>query len=239
MNKNMYDFDLEQAYQLVKITNSNGTTKEERPDFYKLYLGCKAVGIQFDSQPDFENKHRLWMHFIQDENGNWIRRDLHTSIVYQINETVDGIEVHTHNSIYYLQKTVLEEPEYREEAELIELYLSLDDNCNFCKGFYYDCNKEKHELFPYIHVGLVVDTALVGIKERIEECDFLCRYYIWPDKIEFYNTIYQQQDYSVPILVHNNGSQNLIVCFEFMNVTWTIKPGESKRIVPYRLDGAD
>lgn len=235
MSKYLYAFDVDQAYQLVKVTNADGSTKTSRPDFYNYYMGCRAVRLHFDSQPAFEDKYRLWLHFVQDKNGRWIHRTLHTSIVYKIMETDAGIEVHTHNSIYYLVKTELKEAEYQDEAELVELYLSLDDEENFCKGFFYDSSKEAHELFLRIHVGMFVDTALIGTKEGIK----LCRYYITPEKVEFYDTLYKQQDYSVPMLIHNNGSQNLVICFEFLDLTWTIRPGESERITPYRPIGSD
>ena len=239
MGNYLYAFDPDQAYQLTKVTNADGLAKTSRLDFYNYYMGCRAVRLHFDAQPTYENKHRFWMHFVQDENGNWIQRNLHTSIVYKIIETDVELEVHTHNSIYHLVKTELKETEYQDEAELIELYLSMDDEDNFCKGFYYDSDKRVYELLPCIHVGMFADTALIGIKEDNGSMTGLCRYYIEPDKVEFYDTACNQQGNRIPMLIHNNGSENLKISFQFMDLTWTIKSGESRKIIPYRPEGSD
>lgn len=239
MSKYLFDFDPDQAYQLIKVMNSDGTVKTERQDFYNYYMGCRAICLHFDSQPVYEGKHRLWLYFVQNEDGGWIQRNLHTSIVYKIVETKDGVEIHTHNSIYCLQKTILKEVEYQDEAELLELYLSMDDEDNFCKGFYYDNSKKAYELFPRINIGMFVDTVLLGIKEDSGGVKGMCRYYIEPDQIEFYDTARNQEGNRIPMLIHNNGSENLKICFQFMDLTWTIKSGESKKIIPYRPEGSD
>lgn len=50
-----------------------------------------------------------------------------------------------------------------------------------------------------------------------------------PDTIEFYNTLYRQQDYSRRILVHKIP---LVIQFEGFRAAWTILTGESKMITP-------
>lgn len=239
MEVKRYEFDPKQAYQLVVVTNPDGSAKTERLDFYSLYLNNIAVNLHYDREPTFWGYYRLWLEFVQDSNGKWLNRSLHTSIVYKVEETDSCVKIHTNNSIYHLQKAKIQEPVFQEDAELIELYLSLQEHSYFCKGFYYDENSNPHELFVHINIGFAVDTALIGTAEDAIWGVYACRYYIRPDKIEFYDTLYGQQDYSKPILIHNIGNKDLVVGFEFFDHTWTIKPGESKRIVSYNPTGVD
>ena len=179
------------------------------------------------------------MYFKRDSRGNYINRNIHTSLVDYVEETENGLKIHTENSIYILEKTVLEHTELLDAANLIELYLSLDDNYYLCKGYYYDFEKKAHELYTNIHVGLMVDSCLIGTIEGRQWGNFICRYFLGGERIVFYDTLYHQQDYSMPMLIHNNGSGNMVICFDGFSETWTIKPGESKRIVPYSSEGAD
>ena len=70
----------------------------------------------------------------------------------------------------------------------------------------------------------------------------MCRFYLRnaaKEFIEFYDTLYGQQEYSIPILIHNVGEKDLIIKFEGCSETWIIKAGESNNIIPYVSKGED
>ena len=239
IDKEKYKFDPDQAYRLTGVTNANGSKKTERLDFYNKYLGCIVTFINYDEFAYDDGRFRLWLYFKRDPKGKHIHRNIHTSLVNYVEETEFGLNIHTENSTYVLEKTVLEQEIVLDAADLIELYLSMDDNYYFCKGFYYNSEKKAYELYTYIHVSFTVDSCLIGTNEGIQWGNFVCRYYLSGDRITFYNTLYHQQDYSIPMLIHNNGTSDLIICFEGFSETWTIRPGEAKRIIPYNPAGAD
>jgi len=135
------------------------------------------------------------------------------------------------------EPTTLKEPVFQDEAELIELYLSTGSHDMFCTGYYYDADKNPHELVNHMHVGTFQDSCLIMQKDRIGAT--VCRFFPFPDSIEFYDTIYHQQDYSRRMLIHNAGKTPIQVKFERFPAKWTIQPGDSKIIVPYSTDGVD
>ena len=67
------------------------------------------------------------------------------------------------------------------------------------------------------------------------ESNCVCRYF--PNaKVEFYDTLYGQQDYSTPMLIHNTGKRDLVVGFQMYPYEWKIEPGTSKHIMPYQVE---
>ena len=138
-----------------------------------------------------------------------------------------------------MQEAEVKEIEPLEESNLIELYLSMEEDYHFAAGFYYDAEKQTHKLCEFVHLGMIVDSVLIGMYEQTLYGCYACRYFLRDDCIEFYDTIYFQQDYSTPMLIHNTGKSDLIIRFEAYPKKWTIKPGESKRIMPFSPDGAD
>lgn len=236
--ENKREFGRNQAYQLVAVTDANGVDKVHTRRLYKDRINCIAIDFHYDERPVYEDKYRMNMTFVQTERGLWCKRRLHTSIVLQVEETEKGVKIHTYNSIYVFEKAKLRKVPYQDTADLIELYLSLEDNDYFGKGFYYDANKQPHELREYVHVGMFQDSVLVGFVPEDELRGYVCRYFP-NEQVEFYSTLYGQQDYSTPMLIHNTGKDDLIVRFQMYPHAWTISPGESKYIKPFEPDGAD
>ena len=110
---------------------------------------------------------------------------------------------------------------------IIELYLK-DTGSNFGKGFFYDEEGKVHELGRHVAGGMFIDTVLVHLMESPGE--FVCRYYPQYAGIEFYNTIYRQQDYSRDMLIHNVGEKPLTIRFQRSENVIILAPGESKTI---------
>lgn len=234
-----YEFDRNKAYKLVAITDHDGRDKSHTHYFYEERLNCIATYLEYRSKPSHGEYYQMRMVCVQDENGTWICRPLRTSTVWKVEETEKGINIHTSNTIYVLEETTLKEPVYQDEANLIELYLGMEEQHNFAKGFYYNEEKKTEELYDDMHVGTFTDTILIGTYKDSIWGEYVCRYYYRDTDIEFYDTLYGQQDYSTPMLIHNVGKTDLRICFERYDRHWTIKPGESKRIIPYQPDGAD
>lgn len=123
-----------------------------------------------------------------------------------------------------MEKTELKEVLYQDEANLIELYMSLEDDNYFGAGVYYDAEKKIYELREYVHLGMFQDSVLIHLAEK--EMVTACRYFPTGNYVEFYDTLYGQQDYSTPMLIHNTGKKELPIRFQMYPHVWTIKPGE-------------
>lgn len=230
MEFNRYKFNPSQAYRLISVTNHDGSEKNQ--EFYKRYIHAVAIKLRYDDYPTDEKLCRMKMNFVLNAEDQWMFGTLHTSRVWKVVETEHGIQIFTGNSIYTLEKTVLKQPEFLDAAVLIELYFSLSEPLIFCKGVYYDEKKRPHELTADKHLGLFMDTVLVRFSENAEFGEYLCRYYLQRPTIEFYDTLYHQQEYDIPLFIHNVGKEELQIEFEGDIRIWPIKPGESKMIFP-------
>ena len=71
-----------------------------------------------------------------------------------------------------------------DEANLIELYLSLTEDNHFATGFYYDADRKVHELVEYVHVGMFTDSVLIGTYEEVIYNEYVCRYFLRDTCIE-------------------------------------------------------
>lgn len=229
-----FKFDPEQAYRLVAVKHLQGGDKKE--GFYAERLNCIASQLHYDEEPVYGSDHlfRMRMHFVENKNGQPINRDIHTSVVLDVKETDNGgLKIYTRNSVYILEKAVLKEITYQDAAELVELYLSLEENYHFAKGFYYDDDKKPHELEYEIHLGMFTDTVLIGTHEDTQLTRYLCRYYYNNSNVEFYSAP------RIPMLIHNVGTSPLEIKFEHRPQRWTIQPGKSKQIMYYGKGGAE
>lgn len=232
----MYDIEQGKAYRLVDVRDHRGISKATQSDLYSERVGCVSKDIQM-GYPHQDGRSRLRIEFIQDSGGNWINRRLHTSPVNDIRESNGGFEVITENSVYVFEPAELKEPEYQDEAEVIELYLTTDAHYLFCTGIYYDAEKKPHELVCHVHLGMFQDSCLICLKESRGQ--IACRYFPHRHGISFYNTIYRQQDYSRRLLIHNVGKEYLKVAFDLFKAEWRLAPGEKRWITPYDKTGAD
>ncbi len=176
---------------------------------YRERVGCIAEKIVLDDVLK-NGQRRAQIRFVLNWKDRWTRRDLHTSPVSSVEERDGKLGLHTHNSIYVFEEAVLPEPQYLDMANVLELYLD-DYGFHFFKGFYYDDEKQPHELDCSINLGLFEDTCLIYQVDGKK--DFLCRYLLRDDMMEFYDAIYGQQDHPCPILIHNTGEQDLRVFF--------------------------
>lgn len=112
---------------------------------------------------------------------------------------------------------------------IIELYLK-DTGSKFSKGFFYDEDGQAHELGRHVSAGMFTNSCLVHLVESPGE--FVCRYFPQYGGIEFYNTIYRQQDYSRDMVIHNVGEKPLAIKFERSENVVVLAPGETKQITP-------
>ncbi len=233
MENKRFEFNKEQAYRLIAVTDKNSVDKVNSNKLYKSRINCIATNFCYDEHSFHEGKYRMQMIFIQTDSGLWCTRKLHTSLVSHVEEHENQIKIYTANSIYTFEKAVLNKIPYRDESNLIELYLSLEDSSYFGKGFYYDANKKPYELEKYVHYGRIQDSVLINCLSCEElQSETVCRYFP-KGCIEFYDTLYGQQDYSTPMLIHNTGKEPLVVRFQFHPKEWTILSGESKYIIPF------
>lgn len=230
----MYQFDRKQYYKLVEVLDENRKDKVHTRSLYRDRINCVATDFHYDPYPEYQDVYRLRMTFVQTAEGLWCRRYLHTSGVHCVKETEKGIEVHTLYSIYVFENTQTKEIPLKDATDLIELYMSYEDSHYFGKGFYYEKDAQVHELKAYVNSGWFQDSVLLFYGDG-PESNCVCRYF--PNaKVEFYDTLYGQQDYSIPMLIHNTGKKDLIVGFQMYPYEWKIEPGTSKNIIPYQAE---
>ena len=230
----------EKIYRLVDVLDREGNSRAEADprhrEFYQSLRGCIVRNIREDIT--FRSGSRIVrVDVIQNPAGRWINRNFKTSPLEELRELEDGgLEIVTMRSVYRFEPGELTPPVYQDAADLIELYLC-DENWQFAAGFYYDSEKQPHPLVGSVHLGTFQDSVMVCLEENRGICT--CRYFPMGTRIEFYNTLYGQQDYSRRILIHNTGETPLEIRFQHFRATWTILPGESKTITPFCADGAD
>lgn len=229
--------DKNAVYRLLDVLDHQGHSRVESRKLYRDRVGCLAHDLHRDGNT-------LRMTFVRDPAGNLIKRHLHTSTVVGLEEQRGLLVVKTLNSMYLLEpvepQVLAENPDVFPaallgepyEGELIELYL-MEEGDHFCKGIYWDAHRAAHSLELLRHVGMVVDSCLLrdpcGEPER-----FYCRYYLeLPEKVEFYDTLYGQQDYSIPILIHNCGTIPLHILLAIYGEVGTVDPGKAAL---FRLD---
>ena len=224
MNIRLYE---DRAFRLVDVLDYNGQSKADSHDFYREIIGCITNRI-FKCSYGVKGAY-VHMDFIQAPDGRWVSLPMHTSLILDIREEDDRVVIYTANSIYVLEPAEVQEPEPMDVAELIELWLE-NDGYQFVKGFYYDENKERHALRNFVHLGMFQDSCLIGLEENPSFT--VCRYFPRFNAVEFYDTLYGQQDYSTPMLIHNAGDDALTIKFEFNPQEWTIAAGGELTVVP-------
>lgn len=223
----------EKTYRLVSILDRNGNRQADvdprRREFYSNLEGCIAQNIR-EGTYLFSSEKIMRIDIIQDPDGNWTNRNFRTSPVKEVRELEDGgLEIITMRSVYRFEPAEPKAPIYQDDAELIELYLC-DQNYQFAAGFYYDADKQPHQLKDSVHLGNFQDSVLIFESDNFSNC--VCRYFPFGSTVEFYNTLYQQQDYSRRILIHNTGAIPLTIQFQGFKDTWTIQPGAFQMIMP-------
>lgn len=231
--------DRNAAYRLADVQDHQGNSRVESRKLYRDRVGCLATDLHWEGRT-------LRMVFVRDKAGNWIRRRLRTSTVLGVEEKAGCLAVRTLNSVYLLEPAPLPEElpeeyparslEEGETGEVIELYLSEEGN-HFCKGTYWDGEKTAHPLAASMHLGMAEDSCLIGEKDCMQR--IWCRYYVrGPRDIQFYDTLYRQQDDSIPLLIHNCGTIPLKIHFESGGPEGRVLPGERLLLCPGRRDTA-
>lgn len=223
----------EKTYRLTAIFDRQGNRRSrsdpKRKEFYRSLEGCIAQNIR-EGTYLFSDEKIMRIDIIQDPDGNWINRNFHTSPMEEIRELENGgLEIITMRSVYRFEPAEPRAPVYQDDAELIELYLC-DQNYQFAAGYYYDADKQPHQLKDSVHLGTFQDSVLISQSDNFSNC--VCRYFPLGRTVEFYDTIYQQQDYSRRLLIHNTGSTPLTIRFQGFQASWIIHAGESEMITP-------
>lgn len=225
----MFEFAEAQHYQLVDVRDLFGRSKAHMSDLYSTRVGCTTSYIRMRPYSADVDGLCLYVHFSQDADGNFVNRHLHTSIISEIIEG-EEIEVITANSIYVFKPAEPKEPEFREATNLIELWLGTGDYL-FDKGVHYDAFGVPHILTNSIHLGTVRDSCLICHQDTMSAT--VCRYFPGQTSAEFYDTIYGQQDYDMPMWIHNTANHPLTVKFQFhRDVRHEIEPGGELLIHP-------
>lgn len=79
VEREKFEFNREQAYRLIAVTDKNGIDKVHSRQIYESRINCIAINFHYDKQPSYEGEYCMNMTFVQDENGQMCRKNLHTS----------------------------------------------------------------------------------------------------------------------------------------------------------------
>ena len=237
--REQFDFEKGKTYKLIAVTDKQGRDKSNSKPLYKERIGCIAVNFLKNEYPLQGDSYNLRMKFILNEKGQWINRSLYTSFVEHIEWRENRVIVHTKNSIYTFEEADMNVVSCQEQSNLIELFMSVEDDYRIGKGFYYDSQKTAHELNADVHVGMFQGSVLLYYEQENAPCEYVCRYFPTDNGIELYDTLYGQQDYTTPMHIHNTGQQALMVSFPSYGHVWTVDVGASKRIMPLLPDGME
>ncbi len=221
-------------YKLIDILNYNLVSKVESKPMYKGIINCTTKSFRernFGNNHSGEDKFAIRIDFAFNARGEWTNKNIRTSMVSQIIETDNLLKIYTANSIYIFETTEKPVPVYQDSAQLIELFIN-DEMNRFCKGFYYDENKEPHMLDCFTNYEMNETCGHVHIWENNRISETVCRFYIHEKGIEFYDTLYHQQDYSKKMLIHNTADNPITISFQFSDVSYVIAPGGSIEFMP-------
>lgn len=216
----MFTPDPQKAYQLVEVTNLDGTAKNSRALFYEERLGCIGhLQLQTDTNP---KNACLFAHFCRTAQGNRTNLQLRTSPLFDI-ECNDGIlQATTYHSIYYFEETTLPVSTHLQEKNLIDLYLT-DTGDHFCEGTLYDGDGIPHTLHCLAHEGLFEDSYL--LYERLP--DFVCRYFTDLLGLCFYKA---PPSRFAALLLHNESVKPLRIRFQGIREEVILAAGQQVRI---------
>ena len=59
----------------------------------------------------------------------------------------------------------------------------------------------------------------------------MCQYFPRREAIEFYNTLYEQQNVTIPMVIHNTGKKDLEIGFQMYPYIWIISQGQKKVVM--------
>lgn len=238
--KKKYNFKKDDKFRLVKILDREDNDKSNDSDLYRNRIVCIATDFRWDNYVSYKGRNRLLMRFVLDKNGMYINRKLHTSYVEEVTEDSDGvIRLVTENSIYVFERATIREAEYLDDKNVIELFLDEGNDYYLGRAYYFDSIGKRQLLDYHINLGMFQDSVLIfGTEGEIAGCP-LCRFFTKEGGDLFYKTFCENEIYTLPMLVHNTGTSDLTLRFDWHSNTWTIKPGESKRIMPYLADDSD
>ena len=226
----MFGFGEGKYYRLTDVRDLFGRSKSHTNNLYSSRVGCLTQHIRLQPRNSKVDGLCLYAWFIQDARGNFVNRRLRTSLVSEVIEHDEGsVEVITANSIYVFEPATPLEPEFREAANLMELWLGSGDYL-FDKGVHYDTDGVPHLLTCSIHLGTFQDSCLINYQDGLSIT--ACRYFPHDHRVEFYDTIYKQQDYTTPLWIHNTSKAPLTVEFQFGGVEHIIEPGGELLVHP-------
>ena len=219
--------DYDKYYKIIDIQTPEGISKVHTKLTYLLFINNTITRLR----PSFlkDSSFCVRMNSVLNADGRWANYKLCTSLVSYIKEDDETLYIHTKNSIYVLKPA--EKPTYTflDKSDFIELYIN-NYGDHFCKGYYYDNNKTPYELDCYVNVGMFQDSCLIKIADDPFMENIVCRYFPKRNGIQFYDTLYHQQDYSTPILIHNTADEPIDISFEWSDEMIVIPEGESELI---------
>ena len=231
-----FSFDENKVYRFIAVKGHSGQDLSEH-NFFSSILNCTAVNFRWEEKNTDFYFPSICMTFVQKPDGTWIQRPLHVGGVNQIIDKQSALEIHTETSVYVFEPAFLMEPTFLDETSVLELFMSFNEVSCFAKGFFYDKQKKPHELYKYEPYAKATDPIFLHYeKESALHC--VCTYQTFSKGIAFHEPSHHERHSFLPIIIHNTGDYPIPIWFQRSPETWTILPGEVKRIIPFGPYGA-
>ena len=214
------------TYQLVEILDHEGNSKaaEGHPERvkYQYWAGCYTDNIWLRPFPSVNSPEEcLKAIFVVDAEGMAVNKNLRTSPIRNMEASEGRVTVRTYNSVYVFEEKLLPKAVYREEADLLELWMG-SGPYKFDKGVHYDKNGTPHDLTVMVHLGMLRDSFLICHRDNVY--NIAARYFMGFQSIEWYDTLTGSQDYSTPMRIHNTSDHPLLI--KGGPIEFSIPPGK-------------
>ena len=229
----------EKSYRLTAIHDRHEKRGEElypqRKAFFDNLVGCTARYIR-QSADAYNGSPTAKIDLLQGPDGKCIHGSIEINLLEDVRELENGdLEIVTTDCVCCFEPVVAAQDLYPEDGAMIELYLC-NDHIQFDSGLYVDDHGSPHVLDAVVNLGRVHHNVAVVRKDR--PFATVCTYIPMGDCIKLYSMFYHQQKYARRFVVHNIGTSPLKITFERNPESWTIQPGQARRLTKECCDGA-
>ena len=223
-------------YRITSIVSRlDGDYAEGKKLLYSNLEGCIVRGIRICGN-DETGFHVGLIDIIRGWDLRWQNCRIQIEGVETFQEREDGcLKLQTQNSVIIFKPVDEYELIQPDMGGEVDLYLS-DKNAQLIAGIYRDTNQKHHFLKSVLHLGYGAESVYVELEDKPGSS--LVRYFPMGSHIQFCGMFDSRHIYSGRIRIHNCGKIPLQISFAGCPETWTIQPGEARRIRKESCDSA-
>ena len=171
----------------------------------------------------------MFVWFRQDLDGNSINQTILTDRIRDLYDRESSVVVETANTRYLFQKAAPPKPEFREESNLMELWLSPDGD-GFCKGIHYDADGSPHVLKDWTNTGNWMKDRFLCYADDLSVT--VAQYHPRVQALEWCDVYSRQHGFRTPFWIHNVSEKPMTFHLLPDDSKWEIESGGDLRIYP-------